>query len=348
MSDAEFGRAIHSGLFFSEPFTTRSNLMLNIFVLAALLAAALVFAYLNRRLGRVKNTAVRWLGRGLTGLVTLILLLVCGVAGAGLYKEHERAAPLPELRVEGTDEQVQRGQAIADSFCAGCHSPTATLTGGEDVGKHLPIDLGTFVSSNLTPAGALNHWSDGQIFRAIRNGVAADDRWLVIMSITNAGKLSDEDIHALIAYIRKLPAAGAVTPEPPDQFNLLGLMMLGLGQFPSGKPVDTGVVTAPLKAPTFQYGEYILSFQDCRECHGKDLSGGVAGQLPPIGPGLSLVASWSREDFITTMRTGKDPSGHEMGKEMPWRAIGKMDDVELTAVYEYLTHMSEAPSTKAD
>jgi mono/diheme cytochrome c family protein len=322
--------------------------MINILVLAAFFAVAFAFVYFNRRLRRVRNTPARWLGRGLTGLVTLVALLVCGAAGAGLYKEHARAAPLPELRVDGTDEQVQRGHAIADSFCAACHSPNGTLTGGEEIGKHLPIDLGSFISSNLTPAGALNHWSDAQIFRAVRNAVDADDRWLVIMSITNAGKLSDEDIRALIAYIRKLPAAGTVTPEPPDHFNFLGLVMLGLGQFPSGKPVDTGVITAPLKAPTIQYGEYILSFQDCRECHGKDLSGGVAGQLPPIGPGLSLVASWSREDFIATMRTGKDPSGHEIGKEMPWRPIGKMDDVELTAVYEYLTHMSQSQTTKTD
>jgi cytochrome c553 len=348
MSGVEFCRANHSELFVSEPFAARQNHMLNILVLAALLAAALVFVYLNRRLQRITSTPARWLGRGLTGLVTLILLLVCGAAGAGLYKEHARAAPLPELSVEGTDEQIQRGQAIADSFCAGCHSTKGTLTGGEEIGKHLPINLGSFVSSNLTPAGALNLWSDGQIFRAVRNAVDADGHWLVIMSITNAGRLSDEDIHALIAYIRKLPADGAVTPEPLDHFNFLGLVMLGLGQFPGGKPVDTGVVTAPLKAPTVQYGEYILSFQDCRECHGKDLSGGVAGQLPPIGPGLSLVASWSREEFIATMRTGKDPSGHEIGKEMPWRPIGKMDDVELTAVYEYLTHMSETPTTKAD
>ena len=63
---------------------------------------------------------------------------------------------------------------------------------------------------------------------------------------------------------------------------------------------------------------------------------------------MSLVGSWSREDFIATMRTGKDPSGHEMGKEMPWRAIGKMDDVELTAIYEYLTHMPESPATRTN
>jgi len=31
-----------------------------------------------------------------------------------------------------------------------------------------------------------------------------------------------------------------------------------------------------------QYGEYILSYQDCRSCHGDKLTGGV-----PVSSGLS-------------------------------------------------------------
>jgi cytochrome c553 len=310
-------------------------------VFAAFLAAAVLFAWFSLRLRRIKKTSLRWLGSGLAGLIAILLSLTCVAAATGFYKQGLRSAPVPELRVEGRDEQIRRGQAIADSFCGGCHSESGTLTGGREIGKDLPINMGSFVASNLTPAGPLKQWSDGQIFRAIRNGVDARGHWLVIMSLTNAGRLSDDDIRALIAYIRRLPPAGAVTPDPPDRFNFVGLVMLGLGQFPSGKPVNTGVVTAPLKAPTVQYGEYILSYQDCRECHGQQLTGGVAGQLPPIGPGLSIVADWSREEFIATMRTGKDPAGHEIGEQMPWRPIGKMDDVELSAIYEYLTHMPE-------
>ncbi|WP_426419704.1 hypothetical protein [Bradyrhizobium genosp. A] len=63
----------------------------------------------------------------------------------------------------------------------------------------MPVPVGAFVSSNLTPAGPLGRWSDGEIFRAIRNGVDRDGRWLIIMSYTNAGKLSDDDAKAVIA-----------------------------------------------------------------------------------------------------------------------------------------------------
>jgi hypothetical protein len=48
------------------------------------------------------------------------------------------------------------------------------------------------------------------------------------------------------------------------------------------------------------------------------------------------VKGWTLEDFISTMRTGMDPSGHQLGKEMPWQPIGKMDNEELAAMYEYL------------
>jgi mono/diheme cytochrome c family protein len=244
-----------------------------------------------------------------------------------------------DLKVAVTPEQILRGQAISNGFCSGCHSRTGTLTGGLDVAKDLPVPIGSFVSSNLTPAGQLSHWSDGDIFRAIRNGVDRNGHWLIIMSYTNAGKLSDDDTKAVIAYVRSLPAAGKETDNPPDHLNLLGVTMLGAGMLPTGKPVSTSIVTAPPRSSSLQYGEYILSYQDCRACHGDKLTGGVPGQLAPLGPDLNLVKGWKFEEFVATMRTGVDPNGHELGKQMPWQPVGRMADEDLRAVYEYLTHM---------
>ena len=121
--------------------------------------------------------------------------------------------------------------------------------------------------------------------------------------------------------------------------------MLGAGMLPEGKPVLTSVITAPSKGPTVQYGEYIMSYQDCRECHGARLTGGVKGQLGPIGPDLKLVKEWRREEFIATMRSGINPYGRALSQQMPWRPIGRMDDEELAAVYEYLTHLPDSQTT---
>lgn len=316
--------------------------MFVLFGLAALIITAALLAWLSLRAWRTRTGLLKWAGSGLAALLSTALTLTCLIAIAGLFKLNARSAPAPILDVEGSPDQILRGRAIADGFCSACHSKTGTMTGGVEIGEHFPVPIGSFVSSNLTPVGPVSRWSDGDIFRAIRNSVAPDGSWLIIMSYTNAGKLSDEDIHAVIAYIRSLPWIGKPTEDPADRLNLLGVVMLGAGMLPTGNPVFIGPIKAPRVSATLQYGEYILSYQDCRGCHGPQLTGGVPGQLGPLGPDLNLVKKWKLEEFITTMRTGIDPNGHELSKEMPWQPIGRMSDEELGAVYEYLIHLPGA------
>jgi mono/diheme cytochrome c family protein len=294
------------------------------------------------RAWQAQNRLLKWGGAGLSALLSTVTALVSVVLIVGSFKVHARSAPTVIMKVEGTPALVRRGQAIADSFCGACHTKTGTLTGGVDIGEHFPVHVGSFVSANLTPAGDLGRWSDGDIFRAIRNSVDPDGHWLFVMSITNVSRLSDDDTRAVVAYLRSLPASGEKTPNPPDRISALGLLMLGAGLLPTGKPVTTAVITAPPPAPTARYGEYLLSYQDCRECHGKDLAGGVPGQLPPLGPDLHIVQDWTFAQFLTTMRTGVDPYGHELGKQMPWQPIGKMSDDDLRAMFEYLVQLPKS------
>ena len=311
----------------------------NLLTLLIVVAAAGLFGWLAWRAWRAPQPVVKWGGAALGGLLALALGLVSGLALVGLVKSiTPQSVAARDLQVAGTPEQIARGEHLATTFCASCHSTTNTLplTGGVDLGRDFPLPLGSFWTVNLTPAGPLKDWTDGQIFNAIRNGVDPAGRGLFVMSNVRGRHLSDADIEAVIAYLRSQPAAGAPTPEPPDQPSFLGLVMRGAGLLPDSAPPTTAAVTAPAKAPTAEFGAYILSYQDCRDCHGEDLSGGVEGQLAPIGPSLYLVKGWTRGQFIDTLRTGVDPSGHELSSQMPWRNIGRMDDDELTAVYEYL------------
>ncbi|MBR0740678.1 c-type cytochrome [Bradyrhizobium liaoningense] len=311
------------------------------FALTFAIAIAAMLLWSGLRAWRAESTVRRWVGAGLAAIAFAAVAGIGVVMAIGLWKLHARSAPPVTLSVTRAPAQIQRGREISDGFCSGCHSTNGTLTGGLDLAVNFPIRFGSFVASNLTPAGALSRWSDGDIFRAIRNGVDPEGRWLVIMSYTNAGKLSDEDTAAVIAYLRSLPAAGSRTPEPADRLNVLGLAMLGAGLLPTGKPVATGAVTAPAKAPHARFGEYILSYQDCRECHGRRLTGGTPGQLPPLGPDLRLVKSWKFDEFVKTFRTGIDPNGHAISKDMPWEPIGRMDDDELRAIYSYLLQLPD-------
>jgi mono/diheme cytochrome c family protein len=301
--------------------------------------AAVLLAWSGAWAWRRKNLLLKWAGAGVAALLSLAAVTISVLIVLALDRLGSRSAPPVELQLAGTADQVHRGHEIVVGFCSGCHAAPDGLTGGSDLGKDLPLPIGSFVASNLTPAGRLSQWSDSDIFRAIRNGVAPDGSWLLIMSFTNAGKLSDEDTLAVIAYLRTLPARGTDTGTSPDRLSLLGLLMLGADLLPDGKPIVRGVVAAPPRAPTAQFGNYILSYQDCRECHGKDLTGGVPGQLAPLGPDLGVVKGWTYEEFVATMRTGTDPSGHRLGDVMPWQTAGRMQDDELRAVYDYLVQL---------
>ncbi|WP_407158322.1 c-type cytochrome [Bradyrhizobium sp. STM 3557] len=313
--------------------------MQNIVGLLALIAIAALLAWSAFRSWHSESGVIKWGGAGLLAVLSAVALSAGTLTSLGMIKQHGRSAPIPDIKVTATPELLARGKDIADGLCGACHSHTGTLTGGYDLALELQFPIGSFVAANLTPAGPLKRWSDGQIFRAIRNGVDADGRWLTMMSYIRAGRLSDEDIKAVIAYIRSIPPAGNPTPDPPDHMNMLGLIMLGAGMLPPAKPIVLGHVSGPLKGPTSQFGEYILAYQDCRECHGENLTGGVPGQLAPLGPDLNLVKDWKLAGFIAAMRTGIDPNGHQISEQMPWRSVGKMDDDELAAIYQYLAHM---------
>jgi mono/diheme cytochrome c family protein len=241
-----------------------------------------------------------------------------------------------ELKVEGTEAQIERGRHLAAAFCVQCHSTTGEfpMTGGVDVGKDLPVNVGSFVSVNLTPAGPLRDWSDGEIFRAIRDNVDRDGKRLLLMAGTNVRYISDEDIHSLIAFLRSQEPVEKPSATPADRPNLLGMLMTGANLIPD-PPLVEGVVSAPPKAPTAEYGKFMVSFLDCTACHGTDLSGGTS-PVSPKGPSLRAVKGWTQEQFIAAFRTGRTPAGEELKPPMPWKTTGKLDDVELSALHEYL------------
>jgi mono/diheme cytochrome c family protein len=323
-------------------YLQEGKMTVNILGWLVLVALAVLFGWLAFRLWRVKNRFIKWAGVLLSALLTLVFALVSILVLLGMlkaYTPHKVAAS--ELSVAMTPENIQRGEHLANSFCTSCHSTSGELplTGGVDLGADFPIHLGTFIAPNLTPAGPLKDWTDAEIFAALREGVNPQGRRLVIMSNARVRYLSDEDTQAVIAYVRSQPAVDNKTQDPPDKANLLAMLMYGAGMIPEGLPPVEGSITAPPKGPTVAYGEYILNFQDCRNCHGADLKGGVEGQLAPIGWNLDPVKQWTAEQFITAMRTGVNPEGYHLKASMPWKQVGRMDDVELTAMHAYLASL---------
>jgi mono/diheme cytochrome c family protein len=305
-----------------------------------LVLLTVLFAWLLTRAWRARNAALKWIGTILTGLLTLLFGLLTVVSLVGFYRLNRTYAnPVPNVTVAGTPEQIARGEKLVQ-ICAGCHSSAARPPlDGQDFTVGGP-PFGTLYAPNLTPTH-LADWSDGEIVRAIREGVGREGRSLIIMPSYLFHNMSDEDVQSVVAYLRSQPA---VEPDtPPKNINLLGSLMVNLGPIFTRQEPITQPITAPPEGPTAEYGEYLVSFIGCRDCHGQDLTGGVVNPAggPPPGPNLTqIVPNWTQEQFITFFRTGVTPDGRQIDPSMmPWAEYsafaGESDD-DLIAIYQYL------------
>jgi mono/diheme cytochrome c family protein len=316
-------------------------MMINILILLSVIVLAVLFGWLTRNAWKSGHPLLKWIAAPVSGLLTLVLTLISALGIVGMYKFYNPPHNLAQdILVAGTPEQIERGGHLVSAFCVECHSTTRDfpMTGGVDLGNDLPIKLGSFYSANLTPAGPLKDWTDGEIFRALRDNVDKDGARLTFMAGTNVRYISDEDMLAVIAFLRSQEPVENETPMPLDQPTFLGVLMIGANMIPD-RPLVTEPIVAPKMEATAEYGKFMVSFLDCTGCHGDDLNGGTS-PVGPKGPSLRLVKAWTQEEFITTLRTGIDPSGHEVSPLMPWKSTGRMDDVELSALYQYLVSLN--------
>ena len=124
--------------------------------------------------------------------------------------------PVANVTAPPRSDKVAYGAYLAGPIghCIECHTPM--LEGGRsDVsrtgagGMQFPGPWGTSVAANITPSKTkgLGNWTDAQIERAIRTGVSAEGRKLFPpMGFAYYQGISADDMAALIAYLRSLPA----------------------------------------------------------------------------------------------------------------------------------------------
>lgn len=110
-------------------------------------------------------------------------------------------------------DQLAYGAYLAGPLghCVVCHSAPGP-TGGPDIvnglaagGFNFHGPWGISVGSNLTPTG-IGHYSDAQLKTIITTGVRPDgSRLLPPMPVAGYAGLADEDLDAIVAYLRSLP-----------------------------------------------------------------------------------------------------------------------------------------------
>ena len=246
--------------------------------------------------------------------IVLLLLLVGSISGV---------SSIAQAQTE--KELVAKGQYIfaVAGGCA-CHSvPKETPNAG---GRAFPIPFGTVYSTNITQdkETGLGNWTDQQIYDAMVKGIRPDgSRILPVMPYEGYSGMAQEDIKALVAYLRTLKPVKKATPPlkvwAPFARSLgtpLYLKVFGRFSNPPAQAPKSGI----------ERGRYLVEHVSlCVDCHTPRNSIGVpnrslylAGASKKIGPlGQAVpnltpdketgIGDWKREDIVEVLLTGTKP-----------------------------------------
>ena len=285
---------------------------------------------------------LKWIGIVLGGLIALLILAVIGLSIAGNAKlKQTREVQAESITIPTDEAALARGEHLVNVNCRSCH--------GKDLSGNLVMAdpaIATIYGPNIT--GLAQTHSDTDIVLAIRHGVDTDGRQLMVMPSESFIHFSQEDLGAIIAYLKTIPRVG--DDSPPIQPGPVGRILIGAGAFDTAFAASYIDHNLPYPAmpeigANVEYGEYLS--KHCQSCHGANLAGGqspdpAAPPVPGLTPGSRMVL-YSEADFIKAMRTGVTPYGTKLDPAfMPWESFGKLDDDELKGLYMYLKSLPPA------
>jgi len=300
-----------------------------------LILLTVILGALTRRAWKARRAWVKWSGTVLAGLFTLVFALLTVLGAIGTYKLFRvYNVALPQVAVNGTPEQIARGEHLANVLCVNCHSLSGELplSGGKNLSEEAGLPLGDLYAPNITPAGAIKDMSDAELFRLVRTGVNEKGRATAMTAIVGMHSLSDEDVSSLIAFMRQSVAVERETPEVRP--SILLALFAGAGLIPLDVPAAVTTVSAPPKAVSAEYGQYVLTFMDCQGCHGVNLDGKVPPPAPPAPNLRPILSALSWDQFFNLVQA--NASAAQPGEVMPWKFVARLDEVELEALYQYL------------
>lgn len=306
--------------------------------------------------------AKKYIGGGL-----LLVLLLAGVGIGYIVMFMPNVGAAPTMKIEYTPERIARGEYLANhvTVCIDCHSKrdwskfsgppieNSKGMGGEVFDQKFGFP-GKYVAKNITPHG-ISSYTDGELFRVITTGVDKNGKALFpVMPYSYYGRMDEEDIKSIIAYIRTLPPVKNEVAASSSDFP----MNIIIHTIPT-KPAFTKI---PDKKNVVAYGGYLVNASACIECHtkfdkgslvaGTEFGGGREFPFPDgsmvrsgnITPDVETgIGRWNEELFLALFRSRSDSATVSTNLKpgdnntiMPWVMYGKMHDEDLKAIYAYL------------
>lgn len=298
------------------------------------------------------------------------------IAVAGLVAMPATAKPDTLDGIEASTDPaiIARGKYLANgpAHCAACH--TSLEGGAPNLGaQDLPYSggyvmeagpIGKWTSANLTsdPDTGLGKATDAEIVRALRYGVSRDGRTLVpFMPFKH---MSDEDLTAILSYIRSMPPVKAEQPKP--QLSPLGWVITSFVMKP-----QTPEFTPPKTSPTgvsVERGQYLANHvANCAGCHTKLDMGSMKYVGAPFSGGMELDAFGKPDYVLVTPNITPDPRTGRLVKfdedtfvgrfksgkgipetHMPWAFFASMTDDDIRSIYRYLQSLPPVENETGD
>jgi hypothetical protein len=306
------------------------------------------------------------------GMLVAAVVLLLGAVVMWLVLRSPDSRPAISEKFEITPARLVRGEYLVKHVCdcLGCHSDHNNLLGfpvksGTEGQGGFAFDEtfgvpGVVCAQNLTPDSAtgLGSWTDGEILRAIREGISRDGHALFPMMPYQAlREMSDEDACAIVVYLQTLKLIRHKVQ--PTRLSFPANLMIKFAP----KPVTTPVSTPDDVKDHHAYSRYITTLTGCQDCHtphddhgqpiaGLEFSGGWA-MNGPWGRNVSanitphpktFVGQASRELFIARFKgfakmadpEEQRPAPTGMNTIMPWIAFSGMTEQDIGSIYDYL------------
>jgi mono/diheme cytochrome c family protein len=269
----------------------------------------------------------RYTIRGAVVLVVIAATAAGAVWGIAQWRLRTQwPVALTPLKVEPSASLVAEGERLFHTFgCIGCHHEAGNVL-FEAPG------VGRLIAPNITRRAA--EYSDEELVRLIRRGVKHDGTTAIVMPAAELGTLADDDVAAIVAYVRSLPQRPDAV-NASTQFGPLGYFAIAAGK------VDLSAAMAPkdeppVTRPKESEGRYLVG-AICETCHDLDRAydNGFGMRTPPL---RQMAKTYSLEEFRHLMRTGEGSGGRNLGL---MSAIAKSDlshftDAEIDAIHMYL------------
>ena len=243
----------------------------------AALGSHAVFCSLTKPGLRVKSGGTyrsikmqRWI-KWTAGVVGGVAVLAGAAAVLGLQLADRKMARKVEVTVKpvayASDPQaLERGKYLFQSRgCVDCHG--ANGGGREFVNDGKGVRM---AGANITPGGVTAGYKPEDWVRTIRHGVQPGGRALMVMPSEDYNRFTDQDLAALVSYVRSLPpqSGGAAVVEFPTPVRIL----YGFGGHPGRGRQDRSFPAAGAAGP------------GGRQCAARRLCGQYVHRLPWRAP----------------------------------------------------------------